>query len=127
MSYLIKINIENEIKNLYNEILLREPDKTGLYYFMSQIESNKMTLDDVKSILYDSGEATSIRNYSHYTDKYWNDLLTVKQYKNKLSTDNENMHWLDDIPQRFKKYFPFKMSSPVIMNKRNERNTDIHY
>ena len=74
MSYLIKINIENEIKNLYNEILLREPDKTGLYYFMSQIESNKMTLDDVKSILYDSGEAKSIRNYSLWNEAFYREL-----------------------------------------------------
>ena len=99
---------ERQVIELYLEILLREPDKTGLYYFVSQLESKTMTLDDVRNSLMTSEEGQSLKNYSHYSDKYWNDLETVVKYKNKLSTDNENSHWLNDILTRFKQYIPFE-------------------
>ena len=81
---LIHQNFKKQVIELYNEILLREPDKTGLYYFVSQLESKKMTLDDVKNFILNSEEGQSIQNYSHYTDKYWNDLKLVVEYKNKF-------------------------------------------
>ena len=65
-------------------------------------------LDDVRNMLSSSDEAKSIQNYSHYTDKYWNDLDSVVKYKNKLSTGDENTHWIDDIFSRFKKHLPFE-------------------
>jgi hypothetical protein len=74
---LAEINYKDKVIKLYKEILLREPDKTGLYYFVSQLESKKMALDDVKKSLINSEEGQSIQNYSHYTDKYWNDLKRV--------------------------------------------------
>jgi 2-polyprenyl-3-methyl-5-hydroxy-6-metoxy-1,4-benzoquinol methylase len=101
-------NIEKQVEELYQNILKRKADKTGLYYFISKIENEKFTIDDVKKILSESSEAHAIKNYSHYSDKYWNDLETVVKYKNKLSTNNENSHWLDDILIRFKEYLPFK-------------------
>ena len=101
-------NFEKQVIELYGEILLREPDKTGLYYFVSQLESKKMTLDDVRNSLMTSEEGKSIQNYSHYTDKYWNNLPVVKKYKNRLSTDNEDIHWLDDITNRFGNFLPFE-------------------
>lgn len=101
-------NFEKQVSNLYKNILLREPDKTGLYYFVSQLESKNMTLDDVKTSILTSDEGKAIQNYSHYTDKYWNELPLVKQYKNKLSTDNIDLHWLDDIKNRFFDMLPFK-------------------
>tara|TARA_B110000438_G_scaffold117299_1_gene114626 strand:- start:861 stop:1874 length:1014 start_codon:yes stop_codon:yes gene_type:complete len=96
------------VSELYDKILLRQPDKTGLYYFVSQLKSKKITSDDLKNLLSESSEAQAIKNYSHYSDKYWNDLETVVKYKNKLSTDNENIHWLNDILTRFKEYLPFQ-------------------
>ncbi len=105
---MIHQNFEKQVIELYNEILLREPDKTGLYYFVSQLESKKMTLDDVRHFLMTSEEGKSIQNYSHYTDKYWNDLKIVVEYKNELATDDKNTHWIDDIPRRFKNFLPFK-------------------
>ena len=103
-----EINYEDKVIKLYKEILLRKPDKTGLYYFVSQLESKKMTLDDVRNSLMTSEEGQSIQNYSHYTDKYWNDLKTVVEYKNELSTDNKNMHWIDDLSNRFASFIPFE-------------------
>lgn len=101
-------NLESEVKKLYNKILLRSPDKTGLYYFISQLESKKLTLDDIEKSLLNSEEGQSIQNYSHYVDKYWNDLKSVVEYKNKLSTDNKNIHWIDDLSNRFSSYIPFE-------------------
>jgi SAM-dependent methyltransferase len=103
-----KGDLEKKISGFYQEFLLRQPDKTGLYYFISMIEKKKFTIDDVKKLLSESSEAQAIKNYSHYSDKYWNDLETVVKYKNKLSTDNENSHWLNDILTRFKEYLPFE-------------------
>ena len=93
---------------LYKKILLRDPDKTGLYYFVNLIEKNEMSFDDVKKALQESDEGKSLLEYSHYSDKYWNDLELVKRYKNKLSTDNEDIHWIDDISNRFPEKLPFE-------------------
>ena len=103
-----KNDLEQTVSAFYEEFLLRKPDKTGLYYFVSMIETGELAIDDVKKLLSESGEAQAIKNYSHYSDKYWNDLQTVVKYKNKLSTDNENIHWLNDILTRFKEYLPFE-------------------
>lgn len=99
---------KTEVSKLYQKTLLREPDKTGLYFFVSQLQSQKMTLNDVEACLLLSDEGKSIQNYSHYTDKYWNDLQSVREYKNKLSTDNENIDWIDDLPNRFSNFIPFQ-------------------
>ena len=42
MNKLTEINYEDKVIKFYKEILLRKPDKTGLYYFVSQLESKKM-------------------------------------------------------------------------------------
>jgi len=101
-------NFEKKVTELYKEFLLRDPDKTGLYYFVNLLERNEMSIEDVKKSLQESDEGKSMSDYSHYSDKYWNDLPRVEQYKNKLSTGDENIHWIDDILNRFKDYLPFK-------------------
>ena len=101
-------NFESQVIKLYKEILLREPDKTGLYFFTSQLKSQKMNVEDVKNSLLNSEEGKTIQNFSHYSDKYWNELSAVIQYKNKLSTDNESLTWLDDLKNRFSNVIPFK-------------------
>tara|TARA_B100001167_G_C16771173_1_gene307299 strand:- start:1617 stop:2618 length:1002 start_codon:yes stop_codon:yes gene_type:complete len=100
-------NYEKSVTELYEKILLRKPDKTGLYYFVSMLEKKQLTLEGVKKALQESDEGKGINNYSHYSDKYWNDLARVKQYKNKLSTGNENLDWIDDIKNKFSDYLPF--------------------
>ena len=80
-----KNNFEEIITNLYKKILKREPDKTGLYFFVTQVKNKKFTIEDVENILSQSDEAKSLNDYSHYSDKYWNDLEAVRKYKNKLS------------------------------------------
>ena len=102
-----KIDLIDEITKLYQKFLKRDPDKTGLFYFISQIESMKMTIKQVEHILLESDEGKAIQNFSHYSDHYWNELDEVKKYKNLLSTDNENTHWIDDIKNRFSNYLPF--------------------
>ena len=96
------------ITTLYEKILKRKPDKTSLYYFVSNLEKKYLSLEDVKEILSDSDEAKSLSDYSHYADKYWNDLEVVRKYKNKLATGNENTHWIEDILERFKEHLPFE-------------------
>ena len=103
-----KVNYEKIVNDLYQEILLRVPDKTGLYYFTSQLKNKKITIDELRNFLSSSEEAIAIKNFSHYSDKYWNDLVPVVKYKNKLSTGNENIHWIDDILTRFESFIPFK-------------------
>ena len=102
------INFEKEVTQLYKEILLREPDKTGLYFFVSKLESKEILLEDVKKSLLNSEEGKAIHDYSHYTDRYWNELHPVSKYINKLATDNENTHWIDDLANRFAKEIPFE-------------------
>ena len=79
-----KVNPEESIKEIYKKILLRDPDRFGLDYYVSQMKNGKLTQSDIEKQLYDSEEAQSIRNFSHYSDKYWNDLNRVGQYKNNL-------------------------------------------
>ena len=101
-------NIEKQLRDMYQRILKREPDKGGLYYFVIQIKNKKLTLEDVEKDLLVSDEAKYVTGeWSHYTDSYWNDLDMVIKYKNKLATGDENIQWMDDIQQRFKDYLPF--------------------
>ena len=99
--------IDKRVSALYEDILQRKPDKTGLYYFVSRVTKKQLTIDDVKKILSESEEAKSLKEYTHYSDKYWNDLEIVVKYKNKLATGNENVSWIGDILTRFKEYLPF--------------------
>ena len=96
------------VTELYREVLKRDPDKTGLFYFVSQLDAKSIVLKDVKKSLLDSDEGKAINNFSHYTDSYWNSLSKVSEYKNKLSTDNEDTTWTRDISKRFSKYIPFE-------------------
>ena len=100
-------DVVEKISALYEDILQRKPDKTGLYYFVSRITKKQITIDDVEKILSESEEAKSLKEYTHYSDKYWNDLEIVVKYKNKLATGNENVSWVGDILTRFKEYLPF--------------------
>ena len=96
------------ITDLYEKILKRKPDKTGLYFFVTELRKKNLSLEDIKQVLSDSDEAKSLNDYSHYSDKYWNDLEIVQKYKNKLATGNENTHWIEDILERFKEHLPFE-------------------
>ena len=73
------------------------------------LEKKQLTLEGVKKALQESDEGKGINSYSHYSDKYWNDLDKVKQYKNKLSTGNENLDWIDDIKNKFSNFLPFNV------------------
>ena len=103
-----KLDYENEVKKLYEKHLHRQPDKTGLYYFTSKLKNKTLTISQVSKLMMESEEGKAFSNFSHYTDKYWNNLDTVAKYKNKLSTDNEHVHWIDDISNRFNDYLPFE-------------------
>ena len=100
-------DLEKKITGFYNELLQRSPDKTGLYYFISMINKKQLTIEDVKKILSESDEAKSLKEFTHYSDKYWNDLELVRKYKDKLATGNENTHWIGDILTRFEEHLPF--------------------
>ena len=100
-------DVVERVTALYEDILQRKPDKTGLYYFVSRINKKQLTIEDVKKILSESEEAKSLKEYTHYSDKYWNDLEIVVKYKNKLATGNENVSWVGDILTRFNEYLPF--------------------
>ena len=43
------MNFEKTVNDLFEEILLRKPDKTGLFYFTSQLKNNKLTLNELKN------------------------------------------------------------------------------
>ena len=45
-----KTNYEKSVTELYKKILLREPDKTSLYYFITVLEKKGMTIEDVKKL-----------------------------------------------------------------------------
>ena len=50
-SIMNKNDLEQKISGFYEEFLLRKPDKTGLYYFVSMIENGESTIDDVKKLI----------------------------------------------------------------------------
>ena len=100
-------DLEKKITGLYKELLQRSPDKTWLYYFISMINKKQLTIEDVKKILSESDESKSLKEFTHYSDKYWNDLELVRKYKDKLATGNENTHWIGDILTRFEEHLPF--------------------
>ena len=53
----LSIESKNIIDDLYREILFRPADPDGLQYFASQLESGKLTIDEIKTILANSIEA----------------------------------------------------------------------
>ena len=96
------------LESVYSNVLLRSVDASGLMAFLPKLINNELSEETVLSIISESEEAKSIRNFSHYSDKYWNDLQVVKEYLNKLSTGNEKITWIDDLKVRFKQYLPFQ-------------------
>ena len=99
----------NEIvTKLYREILLREPDEEGLIFYVESLKTKQKSVSEIKEIFYNSEEAKRIRNYTPYVDKFWNDLETVKKYKRKLATGNENLTWFDSIKTAYADLIPFK-------------------
>ena len=65
-----KQKIEKSIKAIYQKILLREPDRFGFDYYVSQVINGNLTLQDIEQQLSASEEGTAIKNFSHYSDKY---------------------------------------------------------
>ena len=96
------------IDDLYREILQRSAPQEEFEYWGSLLENERISKSDLRKSILKSQEAIAIKNFSHYSDKYWNDLVPVVKYKNKLSTGNENIHWIDDILTRFENFIPFK-------------------
>jgi 2-polyprenyl-3-methyl-5-hydroxy-6-metoxy-1,4-benzoquinol methylase len=92
----------------YRELLLRSPDPVGFKHYLSLLKDQGITMEEVRNLILNSEECKSIRSFSHYSDKYWNNLETVKQYKNKLTTGDSRKDWIEDIVDRFKNYLPFK-------------------
>lgn len=92
----------------YKELLLREPDKSGSEYYLTCLKDGSMKMEDVRDSIFNSEECQRIRSFSHYSDKYWNDLGMVKKYKNKLATGDPHKDWIEDVVTRFEKYIPFK-------------------
>ena len=45
------------ITNLYEKILKRQPDKTGLYFFVTQLKSRKLTIKDIEDILFETNSS----------------------------------------------------------------------
>ncbi|MHB8545731.1 MAG: class I SAM-dependent methyltransferase [Nitrosotalea sp.] len=99
---------ETIVNDFYQELLLRPADAKGLAFYSMMLKTKIKTVEEIRNLIFNSEEATSIRNFTHYTDKYWNDLERVRRYKNKLSTDDENTNWIESIPKRFGELLPFK-------------------
>ena len=47
-------------------------------------------------------------DWTHYSVKYWNDLVVVVKYINKCVTGNPNCRWVEDITIRFSEYIQFE-------------------
>ena len=55
----LSIESKNIVDDLYREILFRPADPDGLQYYASQLESGKLTIDEIRTILANSFEAKS--------------------------------------------------------------------
>ena len=56
----LSIESKNIVDDLYREILFRPADPDGLQYYASQLESGKLTIDEIRTILANSIEAKSM-------------------------------------------------------------------
>jgi len=64
-----KNKIRNEIENLYRTILSREPDKEGLEYWVSKAIDEKLTIEKVKELFYNSSEYEQIDPKYNFSNK----------------------------------------------------------
>ena len=58
----ISPDVRNSINELYLEILLRPADDDGLIYYSAMLESDSLSLDDIREILLNSEEIQYIQS-----------------------------------------------------------------
>ena len=56
-------NIIKEITKMYKKYLLRDPDRDGLFHWITQINENHITLDNLEKIIKDSPEFNLARQF----------------------------------------------------------------
>ena len=95
------------VNSLYLKCLKRPADVEGLRHFATLLENKKISAAFIKKTLLDSDESKAINNYTHYSNKYWNDLPCVIKYINFLTTGDQDKSWIDDLKVQFKKFLPF--------------------
>ena len=78
-----KINYEKIVNDLYQEILLRAPDKAGSYHFVSQLKNKEITINELRSHLSSSEEA-----------KY---ILSLDEMRTVEELDEETKKIIDDL------------------------------
>ena len=64
-----KDKISNEIENLYRTLLLREPDKEGLEYWVSKTIDEKLTMEEVKELFHNSKEYEQVNPKYNFSNK----------------------------------------------------------
>jgi 2-polyprenyl-3-methyl-5-hydroxy-6-metoxy-1,4-benzoquinol methylase len=108
MSKDFELNYMQFLTEVYQRLLLRNPEIDAIEYWLDALESNSKTMQQVEEEIANSEEATNIRLFTHYSIGFWNDLYAVQKYINKLCTDYVDIDFLGDIKNRFKDYIPFK-------------------
>ncbi len=80
--------LQDEISKLYRTILLREPDRNGLKYWINQIFSENETLESLKEKLVNSEEAIIVNDFINgYTITHDKIKLYLNNKDNFLSRD----------------------------------------
>ena len=75
-----KTQNEKIVDDIYRDILKRSADKEGLFYFISLLEQNKTTPDEIRIALYDSDEYASrflssdLKNIDELSDEVKNSI-----------------------------------------------------
>jgi len=102
------VQIEEEIKKLYIDILKREADPIGLKFYANKIKNNEISLDNLPSILQNSQEYHRLQVKKEFkaekiskglkkrirTDEEIDRIFTVKQLNEKIS----KLRWFQLIP-----------------------------
>lgn len=95
-----------DIKLLYNNILLREPDEEGLKFYYNKLSNEADSLDNIKNYLYDSGEykekkkiidiylkylfrSKDKKGILNYYKKYKNNIINLEEIEKIIKTSNE--------------------------------------
>ena len=94
----LKNETKNTISELYEKILQREPDVSGLQHYGTLLELEKLSIDEIELALFNSEEALSMRGANLPGKKLINDLYFDLTGKNPdLDTLNYYVNLLNKI------------------------------
>jgi len=101
--------IHNDLKQLYNRLLVRDPDKEGLNFYSSLILEHNHSIQDIEKKIKASEEYINIKKFTHNTRQFWNNLPEVAKYIHELNTGDPNINGYESIKIKLRDRIPFEI------------------